>query len=148
MITHDLGVVARVAHEVVVMYGGRAAEQAPVDALFAEQSHPYTRGLLDSLPRLDDPDDSPLRTIPGSPPSLLAQITGCGFLARCPRAAAASEQDRTRCAAERPPLAAVPAAGTADPLHLAACHLPGAGQPATGPPGGAPGGLPLTVKDA
>ncbi|PLW72687.1 peptide ABC transporter ATP-binding protein, partial [Streptomyces sp. DJ] len=70
MITHDLGVVARVAHDVLVMYGGRAAEQAPVDDLFRQPAHPYTRGLLDSLPRLDDPDDAPLRAIPGSPPSL------------------------------------------------------------------------------
>lgn len=63
MITHDLGVVARVAHDVLVMYGGRAAEQAPVDDLFRQPAHPYTRGLLDSIPRLDDPDDAPLRTI-------------------------------------------------------------------------------------
>ncbi|EYT81330.1 peptide ABC transporter ATPase, partial [Streptomyces sp. Tu 6176] len=98
LITHDLGVVARVAHEVLVMYGGRAAEQAPVDALFAAPAHPYTRGLLDSLPRLDDPDDAPLRTIPGSPPSLLARAGGCAFLARCPRAADAGEADRQRCA--------------------------------------------------
>src|SRR5690606_40668916 len=61
MITHDLGVVARVANDVLVMYGGRAAEQAPVDDLFLRPAHPYTRGLLESLPRLDDPDDAPLR---------------------------------------------------------------------------------------
>ncbi|MGW7431488.1 ABC transporter ATP-binding protein [Streptomyces sp. NPDC054861] len=88
MITHDLGVVARVAHEVLVMYGGRAAEQAAVDALFATPAHPYTRGLLDSLPRLDDADDEPLRAIPGAPPSLLAPATGCAFAPRCPKAAA------------------------------------------------------------
>ncbi|OSC69161.1 peptide ABC transporter ATP-binding protein, partial [Streptomyces sp. BF-3] len=90
MITHDLGVVARVAHEVLVMYGGRGAEQAPVDALFSSPAHPYTRGLLDSLPRLDDPDDAPLRAIPGSPPSPAEPRTGCPFAPRCPRAAAAT----------------------------------------------------------
>ncbi|MFF8377958.1 ABC transporter ATP-binding protein [Streptomyces sp. NPDC015661] len=117
MITHDLGVVARVAHDVLVMYGGRAAEHAPVDALFAAPAHPYTRGLLDSLPRLDDPDDAPLRAIPGSPPSLLDPAPGCGFAPRCPRAAAGSEEERARCTGERPLL------GGPDG-HPAACHFP------------------------
>ncbi|MEU7038960.1 ABC transporter ATP-binding protein [Streptomyces sp. NPDC046237] len=117
MITHDLGVVARVAHEVLVMYGGRAAEQAPVDALFAAPAHPYTRGLLDSLPRLDDGDDTPLRAIPGSPPSLLSPAPGCAFAPRCPRAAAATDDERSRCETERPALG-----GPAG--HPAACHFP------------------------
>ncbi|MFI8932204.1 ABC transporter ATP-binding protein [Streptomyces sp. NPDC053474] len=117
MITHDLGVVARVAHDVLVMYGGRTVEQAPVDALFAAPAHPYTRGLLDSLPRLDDTDDTPLRAIPGSPPSLLAPAPGCAFAPRCTRAATASPSERLRCATERPLLG-----GPAD--HPAACHLP------------------------
>ncbi|MCT9094289.1 ABC transporter ATP-binding protein [Streptomyces sp. ASQP_92] len=117
MITHDLGVVARVAHEVLVMYGGRAAEQAQVDALFAMPAHPYTRGLLDSLPRLDDEDDQPLRAIPGSPPSLLEPAPGCAFAPRCPRAAAADAALRERCASERPLLAG-------PPDHPVACHLP------------------------
>ncbi|MEU2238636.1 ABC transporter ATP-binding protein [Streptomyces sp. NPDC018338] len=117
MITHDLGVVARVAHDVLVMYGGRAAEHAPVDALFATPSHPYTRGLLDSLPRLDDEDDAPLRAIPGSPPSLLDPAPGCAFAPRCPRAAAGSDEERARCAAERPLLVGPEG-------HPAACHFP------------------------
>ncbi|MER7539706.1 ABC transporter ATP-binding protein [Streptomyces sp. NPDC097704] len=117
MITHDLGVVARVAHDVLVMYGGRAAEHAPVDALFAAPAHPYTRGLLDSLPRLDDHDDAPLRAIPGSPPSLLDPAPGCAFAPRCPRAAAGSEEERARCTGERPLL------GGPDG-HPAACHFP------------------------
>ncbi|MFF5125992.1 ABC transporter ATP-binding protein [Streptomyces syringium] len=116
MITHDLGVVARVAQDVLVMYGGRAAEQAPVDDLFAEPAHPYTRGLLDSLPRLDDGDDQPLRAIPGSPPSLLTPTPGCAFAPRCPRAAAAPPADRTRCTETRPEL-------TPSQSHLVACHL-------------------------
>ncbi|CAL9349867.1 ABC transporter ATP-binding protein [Streptomyces sp. NPDC059515] len=102
MITHDLGVVARVANDVLVMYGGRAAEQAPVDDLFLRPAHPYTRGLLESLPRLDDPDDAPLRVIPGSPPSLAAPISGCPFAPRCPQAERAEELVRARCTGERP----------------------------------------------
>ncbi|WP_426362231.1 ABC transporter ATP-binding protein [Streptomyces sp. E-08] len=117
MITHDLGVVARVAHDVLVMYGGRAAEHAPVDALFAAPAHPYTRGLLDSLPRLDDEDDAPLRAIPGSPPSLLDPAPGCAFAPRCSRAAAGSEEERARCAGERPLLGGLDG-------HPAACHFP------------------------
>ncbi|BDM69315.1 peptide ABC transporter ATP-binding protein [Streptomyces nigrescens] len=128
LITHDLGVVARVAHEVLVMYGGRAAEQAPVEALFAAPAHPYTRGLLDSLPRLDDADDAPLRAIPGSPPSLLTPTPGCAFAPRCPRAAAADWADRERCTRHRPRL-------VASGGHTVACHLPLG--PATAP--GAPG---------
>ncbi|MFF4101325.1 ABC transporter ATP-binding protein [Streptomyces sp. NPDC001903] len=120
MITHDLGVVARVAHEVLVMYGGRAAEQAGVDELFADPAHPYTRGLLDSLPRLDDADDEPLRTIPGSPPSLLAPAPGCAFAPRCAVAAAGTAAERERCAGERPEL--LPRGG---PGRLAACHVAG-----------------------
>ncbi|MFE0578565.1 ABC transporter ATP-binding protein [Streptomyces sp. NPDC058874] len=115
MITHDLGVVARVAHEVLVMYGGRAVEQAPVEALFTDPAHPYTRGLLDSLPRLDTADDEPLPFIPGSPPSLLAPAPGCAFAPRCPRAA-------ERCTGERPD----PAAYGDGPGRTVACHFAGA----------------------
>ncbi|MFI1564204.1 ABC transporter ATP-binding protein [Streptomyces sp. NPDC020490] len=126
MITHDLGVVARVAHDVLVMYGGRAAEQAPVDDLFRQPAHPYTRGLLDSLPRLDDPDDVPLRAIAGSPPSLAAPIPGCAFAPRCPRRAEADEAARLRCADERPSVAYYA------PGRLVACHLPlGVSAPST-----------------
>ncbi|GAA3387625.1 ABC transporter ATP-binding protein [Streptomyces roseoviridis] len=117
MITHDLGVVARVAHEVLVMYGGRAAERAPVDDLFAAPAHPYTRGLLDSLPRLDDRDDLPLRAIPGSPPSLLEPARGCAFAPRCPRPSAGTGEERARCASERPVL-------TGPAGHPVACHFP------------------------
>ncbi|MFD6937169.1 ABC transporter ATP-binding protein [Streptomyces goshikiensis] len=126
MITHDLGVVARVAHDVLVMYGGRAAEQAGVDELFADPAHPYSRGLLDSLPRLDDADDEPLRAIPGSPPSLLAPAPGCAFAPRCHVAAAATPQQRRRCATDRPEPRPYGAA-----RRSAACHFAGAGTAAT-----------------
>ncbi|MGW1375168.1 ABC transporter ATP-binding protein [Streptomyces sp. NPDC002446] len=115
LITHDLGVVARVAHEVLVMYGGRAVERADVDDLFAAPAHPYTRGLLDSLPRLDD--DAPLRAIPGSPPSLLTPAPGCAFAPRCPLLAGATTHEHARCETE-PPVLDGPAG------HPAACHFP------------------------
>ncbi|WP_411107074.1 ABC transporter ATP-binding protein [Streptomyces sp. cmx-4-9] len=125
MITHDLGVIARVAHEVLVMYGGRAAEQGAVEALFAEPAHPYTRGLLDSLPRLDTPDDQPLPSIPGTPPSLLDPAPGCAFAPRCPRV-------RARCGEQRPEFAAYPdgpGGGAGGHRRAVACHFPGARTP-------------------
>ena len=77
-ITHDLGVVAGLADRVVVMYGGRIVEEAPVATLYANPSHPYTRGLLNSLPSLDERGAS-LESIPGQPPSLLSEPVGCSF---------------------------------------------------------------------
>ncbi|MEU7893969.1 ABC transporter ATP-binding protein [Nonomuraea sp. NPDC049152] len=110
LITHDLGVVARVTDEVLVMYGGRVAEQASADEIFDSSRHPYTRGLLDSLPRLDEDDDTPMRTIPGSPPSLLAPPPGCPFHPRCPQRMEVCERD-------------LPLLTKTSPGHLAACHL-------------------------
>lgn len=115
------------------MYGGRGAEQAPVDELFHSPAHPYTRGLLDSLPRLDDPDDAPLRAIPGSPPSPAEPRAGCPFEPRCPRAAAATVPERARCAGESPRPGEVPGGG-----RLVACHLPLPAAPHPGPYDGAP----------
>lgn len=114
MITHDLGVIARVADDVLVMYGGSAAEQAAADTLFTSPRHPYTRGLLDSLPRLDAEDGEALRSIPGSPPSLLHPPAGCAFHPRCPVYAA---DPSPLCTGERPLLRQV-AAG-----HQNACRL-------------------------
>jgi len=82
MITHDLGVVAEVADDVVVMYGGQVVEQAPVDELFYRPRHPYTWGLLGSLPRLDIEVER-LTQIPGHPPSLMHPPSGCRFHPRC-----------------------------------------------------------------
>ncbi|MEU2156393.1 ABC transporter ATP-binding protein [Streptomyces sp. NPDC019396] len=121
MITHDLGVIARVAHDVLVMYGGRGAEQAPVQALFDRPAHPYTRGLLDSLPRLDDSEDAPLRSIPGSPPSLVGRTPGCAFAPRCALHASADEGQRRRCTTERP--AFTPLDPLNGPAHMTACHM-------------------------
>jgi peptide/nickel transport system ATP-binding protein/oligopeptide transport system ATP-binding protein len=96
MITHNLGVVAEVADEVVVMYAGKVVESAPVEALFRDPQHPYTIGLLGSIPRLDE-ESGQLSTIEGTVPSSDRQPNGCRFAPRCPFA------DR-RCADEPPPL--------------------------------------------
>ncbi len=83
MITHDLGVVAGVADRVIVMYAGKVVEEAPTDELFANPRHPYTLGLLASVPRLDEKRHSELKTIEGAPPDLLNPPTGCPFMPRC-----------------------------------------------------------------
>ena len=112
IITHDLGVVAEVADEIAVMYAGRIVEQASAAELFANPQHPYTRGLLASIPRLDRDRSSGLDPIAGRPPSLIAPPSGCAFHPRCPRAF-------DRCPAELPPLE--PAAAGSE--HLVACLL-------------------------
>ncbi|HET6447462.1 MAG TPA: ABC transporter ATP-binding protein [Conexibacter sp.] len=84
LITHDLGVVAETADEVAVMYAGRIVEQAPAAELFAAPQHPYTWGLLRSMPRLDAPAGAELVAIPGRPPSLIHPPSGCRFHPRCP----------------------------------------------------------------
>jgi oligopeptide/dipeptide ABC transporter ATP-binding protein len=86
LITHDLGVVARLADRVAVMYAGRIVEQGPVDAIFTEPRHPYTVGLARSIPRLDDARGANLVPIPGLPPSLAKLPGGCPFHPRCPNA--------------------------------------------------------------
>ena len=83
-ITHDLGVVAGLADRILVMYAGHIAESAPTEELFANPRHPYTLGLLGSVPRLDAEPGSELTTIPGSPPDLLHPPKGCPFQPRCP----------------------------------------------------------------
>jgi peptide/nickel transport system ATP-binding protein len=84
LITHDLGVVAEVTEEVNVMYAGEVVERAATDQIFAAPQHPYTWGLLRSIPRLDRPRDEPLVPIPGRPPSLISPPKGCRFYPRCP----------------------------------------------------------------
>jgi oligopeptide transport system ATP-binding protein len=109
LITHDLGVVAEVADQVVVMYAGREVEKGPSLPVYHRPAHPYTMGLMDSLPRRDVHTER-LRPIKGSPPDLLAVPAGCPFRPRCPYA-------REICAREEPPLAAV----AAD--RVSACHF-------------------------
>jgi peptide/nickel transport system ATP-binding protein len=113
VITHDLGVVAETADDVAVMYAGRIVERAPTPTVFAAPEHPYTWGLLRSIPRLDAPRDSALVPIPGRPPSLIQLPGGCAFHPRC-----AYVRDRHR--KVEPPLEPVPG----DPTHQVACLLP------------------------
>lgn len=86
LITHDLGVVADVCDRVIVMYAGRIVEQGTKWEIFKNPQHPYTRGLLRSLPRLDQGKDEPLVPIPGTPPDLIKPPVGCSFCARCDEA--------------------------------------------------------------
>jgi len=96
-ITHDLGVVARLVERVIVMYAGRVVEQAPTRRLFRAPEHPYTAGLLASLPNPADRARAPLAQIPGTPPDPAAVAQGCPFRERCAQAV-------ERCALEMPPL--------------------------------------------
>ena len=100
-ITHDLGIAARVCHRIAVMYAGRIVEAAAAERLYAEPKHPYTQGLLASVPRLGRRDRR-LRSIPGNPPNPLALPSGCAFHPRCPHAT-------ERCRAQAPPTTATPA---------------------------------------
>ncbi|CAM5309554.1 MULTISPECIES: ABC transporter ATP-binding protein [Streptomyces] len=109
LITHDLGVVADVADKIAVMYAGRIVETAPVDDIYRAPAHPYTRGLLDSIPRLDQKGRE-LYAIKGLPPNLLAIPPGCAFHPRCPQA-------REVCRTDVPPLYEV------DPRRRSACHF-------------------------
>jgi peptide/nickel transport system ATP-binding protein len=110
-ITHDLGVVAETADDVLVMYAAKVVEQANVDDLFNRPQHPYTWGLMGSLPRLDA-DLERLVQIPGQPPSLLRPPNGCRFHPRCPYV-------MNVCRTVDPELRPT----TRDPEHLQACHL-------------------------
>lgn len=111
LITHDLGVIAEVAQRVVVMYAGRVVESGEVDAIFHDVRHPYTRGLLDSLPRVDDRPGDRLRAIPGAPPDPRRLPLGCSYRTRCSLSAGRDLCETT------PNLESV-----AD-QHFAACHF-------------------------
>ncbi len=112
MITHDLGVVADIADDVMVMYGGKQVEYSMSEEVFYRPMHPYTWGLLDSLPRHDVDEKGTLLPITGQPPSLIHVPAGCSFHPRCPYA-----QDVCR--------SAVPELLEVAPGHLAACHFAG-----------------------
>lgn len=110
LITHDMGVAARMADQIAVMYAGVVVETGSVEALFDQPAHPYTVGLMQSMPRMEGERLSELRTIQGNVPSLHALPTGCRFHPRCPHA-------MPRCLSEAPPLMAV------GPQQQAACWL-------------------------
>jgi oligopeptide/dipeptide ABC transporter ATP-binding protein len=113
LITHDLGIVAGVADRVVVMYAGRVVEEGTLDDIYYQPRHPYTIGLLGSLPRLDDDRGAPLRTIPGTPPSMRRLPDGCALAPRCPYVI-------DRCRTERPPLSTVEQPAS-EHAHRSAC---------------------------
>jgi oligopeptide transport system ATP-binding protein len=107
-ITHDLGVVAGLCDRVMVMYAGHVVESAPVRELYQNPRHPYTLGLLRSIPRLDQQRKAKLIPIDGLPPDLIDMPPGCPFVDRCGYA-------RANCRQERPPLRSVGGA------HISAC---------------------------
>jgi oligopeptide transport system ATP-binding protein len=109
-VTHDLGVVARLCDRVIVLYGGRIMEQATIDQIFYDPRHPYTKGLLASMPRLDEAPQGDLRTIPGQPRAAMGDLPGCPFAPRC-------DQRIERCGRETPALL------RAGDARAAACHL-------------------------
>ncbi|WP_435971434.1 ABC transporter ATP-binding protein [Streptomyces sp. Qhu_M48] len=110
LITHDLGVVAQAADRITVMYAGRTVESAEAEDLYTHPGHPYTRGLLHSVPRLDR-IGKPLVPITGAPPLPSSVPDGCAFHPRCPRA-------EPRCGSEAPPFQTLSPAG-----HRSACHF-------------------------
>ena len=112
LITHDLGIVAELCERVIVMYGGRIVEMGDVHTIFRAPRHPYTIGLMDSLPKLTE-DEEWLRPIPGSPPSLINRPSGCAF-----HPAVLPPQGRARCHDEVPELRKAEGAE-----HFAACHF-------------------------
>jgi oligopeptide transport system ATP-binding protein len=109
LVTHDLGVVARMCDRVAVLYGGRVMEEAPAQALFENPVHPYTKGLIAAMPRLEADLTARLGTIPGTPRSGGA-AQGCPFAPRCDLAQAVCSSDR-------------PLLRSFGPRHQAACHL-------------------------
>jgi peptide/nickel transport system ATP-binding protein len=114
IITHDLGVVAELADDILVMYAGRGAEYGTAEQIFNEPEHPYTWGLLGSMPRFDRARSERLLPIKGSPPSLINVPQGCAFNPRCAYASLNGDLSTT----ERPELT------ESAPGHLVACHLP------------------------
>ena len=110
IVTHDLGVIARLCDRVIVLYGGRIMEEAAIDDLFEAPRHPYSQGLLAATPRLDDDTAHDLRTIKGSPRALAGQMAGCPFAPRCDRKI-------ERCTVETPALQHQSGG------RAAACHL-------------------------
>ncbi|MCB2156740.1 ABC transporter ATP-binding protein [bacterium] len=118
LITHDMAVVAETCDDVVVMYAGRVVESAPVAELFEANRHPYTRGLLESIPGTGHTRDGGLPTIEGTVPSLLRPPKGCRFAERCTRCKALPEADQKRCVEEDPRLREL--SGN----HSVACHFP------------------------
>ncbi|HEV2109332.1 MAG TPA: ABC transporter ATP-binding protein, partial [Thermomicrobiales bacterium] len=112
LITHDLGVLARFADRILVMYAGRIIEQGPVDKMYYKAEHPYTWGLMTSVTRIDEPRRTRLSTIGGAPPSAVRPVPGCAFHPRCPWAAEVCRSE-------------VPELRVHGGFHGCACHFAG-----------------------
>jgi peptide/nickel transport system ATP-binding protein len=134
LITHDLGVVAGRTNRVFVMYAGRVVEQADTSVLFGQTQHPYTKALMDSIPRVELDSHTHLAAIPGRPPDMVNPPPGCRFAPRCSVA-------RPRCSEDQPPLAA-----EADPRHLFACFFPLAVSTEGSIPGSPIGASPVAIS--
>jgi peptide/nickel transport system ATP-binding protein len=115
IITHDLGVVAELSDDILVMYAGRMAEYGSAEDTFDQPGHPYTWGLLASMPRIDEARLERLVPIKGTPPSLINVPSGCAFHPRCRYAGFTDGRSQTE----------VPELRDVSPGHLAACHLTG-----------------------
>lgn len=127
LITHDLGVVADLAQRVVVMYAGQIVETGTLDEIFYQPKHPYTWGLLTSVPRLDSNREDDLIAIPGTPPDLVSPPKGCPFAARCPHAMKVCQEE-------------MPAYTEVSPGHKVACWLEHPMAPEVKPPAAIAGG--------
>ena len=115
LITHDIGVVGQVAHDAAVMYAGRIVESGSVTQVLLRPQHPYTWGLLSSVPTLHDPIDTDLVPIAGNPPNLISLPAGCAFHPRCGYSEQTDGLSRSGVPTLQP---------TSEPEHLVACHLP------------------------
>ncbi|WP_194897587.1 ABC transporter ATP-binding protein [Catenulispora pinisilvae] len=113
LITHDLGVVAELADDIMVMYGGKAVEYGTAETVFRQPEHPYTWGLLGSMPRIDREVQERLSPIRGNPPSLINVPSGCAFHPRCPYTAETGGRSDTE----------IPLLAATSPGHLVRCHL-------------------------
>ncbi len=135
LVTHDLGVVASRANEIIVMYAGRIVERAPTHTLFHDTRMPYTQALMDSIPRLADPSGTRLHAIAGRPPDLVHPPSGCRFAPRCPYV-------QEKCRQNEPPLRTA-----SSPDHLFACWFPLVNGVPTAPPSGSQGDVADTAGE-
>ena len=110
LITHDLGIVSDICDKIIIMYGGEIMEYGPIEALYAKPSHPYTNGLINSLPKIDEVDGTQLTPIEGSPVDLMHPPAGCPFAPRC-------DKCMKVCLTEKPPYFEM------EPEHYSACWL-------------------------
>jgi len=118
-ITHDMGLVAETCDDVAVMYAGEVVEQSDVVSLFTKPLHPYTFGLMQSIPKRGASRETPLFTIEGTVPPIFKMPAGCAFASRCFRRRALAQEEQQRCVNEKPLLTQIP-----ESSHFVSCHFP------------------------